>query len=204
MTLLISNILSKTLLKGIPSSFMLELPPYRKPQIGKVLVRSLLDRTLFVLGRAIVVAAPAGLVIWLFANIQIGDLSILTHIANFFDPFAKIMGLDGYILTAFILGLPANEIVLPIILMSYMQTGVLVDLEDTYSIGQILIQNGWTLITGINVMIFTLLHFPCSTTLMTIKKETGKWKWSIIGFLLPTVCGFIICICTNLIWNLIF
>lgn len=204
MTLIISNILSKTLLKGIPSSFMLELPPYRKPQIGKVLVRSLLDRTLFVLGRAIVVAAPAGLVIWLFANIQIGDLSILTHIANFFDPFAKIMGLDGYILTAFILGLPANEIVLPIILMSYMQTGVLVDLEDTYSIGQILIQNGWTLITGINVMIFTLLHFPCSTTLMTIKKETGKWKWSIIGFLLPTVCGFIICICTNLIWNLIF
>lgn len=203
-TLLISNILSKTLLKGIPSSFMLELPPYRKPQIGKVLVRSLLDRTLFVLGRAIVVAAPAGLVIWLFANIQIGDLSILTHIANFFDPFAKIMGLDGYILTAFILGLPANEIVLPIILMSYMQTGVLVDLEDTYSIGQILIQNGWTLITGINVMIFTLLHFPCSTTLMTIKKETGKWKWSIIGFLLPTVCGFIICMCTNLIWNLIF
>ncbi len=183
---------------------MLELPPYRKPQIGKVLVRSLLDRTLFVLGRAIVVAAPAGLVIWLFANIQIGDLSILTHIANFFDPFAKIMGLDGYILTAFILGLPANEIVLPIILMSYMQTGVLVDLEDTYSIGQILIQNGWTLITGINVMIFTLLHFPCSTTLMTIKKETGKWKWSIIGFLLPTVCGFIICMCTNLIWNLIF
>lgn len=204
MTLLISNILSKTLLKGIPSSFMLELPPYRKPQIGKVLVRSLLDRTLFVLGRAIVVAAPAGLVIWLFANIQIGDLSILTHIANFFDPFAKIMGLDGYILTAFILGLPANEIVLPIILMSYMQTGVLVDLEDTYSIGQILIQNGWTLITGINVMIFTLLHFPCSTTLMTIKKETSKWKWSIIGFLLPTVCGFIICMCTNLIWNLIF
>ena len=203
-TLLISNILSKTLLKGIPSSFMLELPPYRKPQIGKVLVRSLLDRTLFVLGRAIVVAAPAGLVIWLFANIQIGDLSILTHIANFFDPFAKIIGLDGYILTAFILGLPANEIVLPIILMSYMQTGVLVDLEDTYSIGQILIQNGWTLITGINVMIFTLLHFPCSTTLMTIKKETGKWKWSIIGFLLPTVCGFIICMCTNLIWNLIF
>ena len=193
MTLLISNILSKTLLKGIPSSFMLELPPYRKPQIGKVLVRSLLDRTLFVLGRAIVVAAPAGLVIWLFANIQIGDLSILTHIANFFDPFAKIMGLDGYILTAFILGLPANEIVLPIILMSYMQTGVLVDLEDTYSIGQILIQNGWTLITGINVMIFTLLHFPCSTTLMTIKKETNNIKWTLLSILIPTITGLILC-----------
>lgn len=116
----------------------------------------------------------------------------------------NLWDLTGYILTAFILGLPANEIILPIILMSYMQSGVLIDLEDTYSIGQILMQNGWTLITAINVMIFTLLHFPCSTTLMTIKKETGKWKWSVIGFLLPTVCGIVICICTNLLWNLVF
>lgn len=203
MTLFISKILSKTILKGIPSSFILELPPYRKPQIGKVLIRSIFDRTLFVLGRALAVAAPAGLVIWLFANIHINNLSILTYVANFFDPFAKLMGLDGYILTAFILGIPANEIVLPIILMSYMQSGVLINLEDTYSIGQILIQNGWNLLTAINVMIFTLLHFPCSTTLITIKKETGKWKWSIIGFLLPTICGIVICMCTNLIWNLI-
>ena len=120
----------------------------------------------------------------------------LIHLQN-------LWGLTGYILTAFILGIPANEIVLPIILMSYMQSGVLIDLEDTYSIGQILIQNGWTLLTAINVMIFTLLHFPCSTTLMTIKKETGKWKWSAIGFLLPTVCGVVICMCTNLIWNLV-
>lgn len=202
MTLFISKILSKTILKGVPSSFVLELPPYRKPQIGKVFIRSIFDRTLFVLGRAVSVAIPAGIIIWLFANIQFNGISILTYVANFFDPFAKLMGLDGYILTAFILGLPANEIVLPIILMSYMQTGTLVNLEDNFAIGQILLQNGWTLITAINVMIFTLLHFPCSTTLMTIKKETGKWKWSLIAFALPTICGIIICMCTNLIWNI--
>lgn len=203
MTLFISKILSKTILKGVPSSFMLELPPYRKPQIGKILIRSIFDRTLFVLGRAISVAAPAGLVIWLFANISVGDISILTYVANFLDPFAKLMGLDGYILTAFILGLPANEIVLPIILMCYMQKGVLVDLENTYQIGQILIQNGWTLLTAINVMIFTLLHFPCATTLMTIKKEAGGLKWSVLAFLLPTVCGVLLCMVTTGIWNLV-
>ena len=204
MTLVISKILSKTILKGENSSFILELPPYRKPQIGQVLVRSIFDRTLFVLGRAIVVAAPAGLVIWLFANINIGDISILNYIANFFDPFAKLMGLDGYILTAFILGIPANEIVLPIILMCYMGSGTLVNMENTFAIGQILIQNGWTLLTAINVMIFTLLHFPCTTTLMTVKKETGSWKWSVLAFLLPTVCGVVICLITNGIWNIIY
>ena len=127
-------------------------------------------------GRAVAVAVPAGIVIWLFANIQICDISILTYVANFLDPFAKLMGLDGYILTAFLLGLPANEIVLPIILMSYMQKGVLVELENAHEIGKILVENGWTLLTAINVMIFTLLHFPCSTTLLTIKKEAGGWK----------------------------
>ena len=199
MTLFVSKILSKTLLKGKSSSFILELPPYRKPQIGQVIVRSIFDRTLFVLGRAIAVAAPAGLVIWLFANINIGDLSILTHVANFFDPFAKLMGLDGYILTAFILGIPANEIVLPIILMCYMGSGTLVDLENTMTIGQILVNNGWTLVTAINVMIFTLLHFPCTTTLMTIKKETGSLKWTALAFALPTVCGIVICMAINLL-----
>lgn len=202
MTIFISKILSVTILKGENSSFILELPPYRKPQIGQVIVRSIFDRTLFVLGRAIVVAAPAGLVIWLFANITIGDINILNYIANFFDPFASLMGLDGYILTAFILGIPANEIVLPIILMCYMGSGTLVDLEETATIGQILIQNGWTLLTAINVMIFTLLHFPCTTTLLTIKKETGSLKWSVLGFLIPTVCGVIICLITNGIWNI--
>ena len=202
MTLIVSKILSKTILKGVPSSFILELPPYRKPQFGKILVRSICDRTIFVLGRAIAIAAPAGLIIWLFANIGINGSSLLTIIANFLDPFAKIMGLDGYILTAFILGLPANEIVLPIILMSYLGSGSLVNIEDTYSIGTILIQNGWNILTAINVMIFTLLHFPCSTTLLTIKKETGSWKWAAIGFALPTVCGILLCISTNLIFNL--
>ena len=202
MTIFISKILSVTILKGENSSFILELPPYRKPQIGQVIVRSIFDRTLFVLGRAIVVAAPAGLVIWLFANITIGDINILNYIANFFDPFASLMGLDGYILTAFILGIPANEIVLPIILMCYMGSGTLVDLEETATIGQILIQNGWTLLTAINVMIFTLLHFPCTTTLLTIKKETGSLKWSVLGFLIPTICGVIICLITNRIWNI--
>lgn len=203
LTLVISKILSKTILKGFPSSFILELPPYRKPQIGKVIVRSLLDRTLYVLGRAIVVAAPIGIVIWLFANISFGGISILTYTANFLDPFAKLLGLDGYILTAFILGIPANEIVLPIILMSYMASGSLVDLDDTFAIGNILVQNGWTLLTAINVMIFTLLHFPCSTTLLTIKKETGSWKWVILSFILPTACGIVICMCTTLLWNVL-
>jgi len=153
-------------------------------------------------GRAIAVAVPAGIVIWLFANIQIYNVSILTYVANFLEPFAKLMGLDGYILTAFLLGLPANEIVLPIILMSYMQKGILVDMENITEIGEILMQNGWTLLTAINVMIFTLLHFPCSTTLLTIKKEAGGWKWAIVSFLLPTVCGIIICMTTTFLWNI--
>lgn len=187
----------------MPSSFILELPPYRKPQIGKVIMRSLLDRTLYVLGRAIAVAAPVGIVIWLFANIQIGNVSILSHIAIFLDPFAKLMGLDGYILTAFLLGLPANEIVLPIILMSYLSKGSLVNMEDTYAVGSVLLQNGWTILTAINVMLFTLLHFPCSTTLITIKKETGSWKWTILAFLLPTICGIILCMGTTLVYNLL-
>lgn len=152
-------------------------------------------------GRAISVAVPAGIIIWLFANIQIGDATILTYVANFLDPFASLMGLDGYILTAFILGLPANEIVLPIILMSYIGQGSLVNLEETMAIKEILIQNGWTLLTGINVMIFTLLHFPCGTTLLTIKKEAGGWKWAALSFILPTVCGIILCMMTTLLWN---
>lgn len=203
LTLVISKILSKTILKGMPSSMILELPPYRKPQFGKILVRSIFDRTLFVLGRAISVAAPAGLVIWLMANIGINGQSLLSIIANFLNPFAKLMGLDGYILTAFILGIPANEIVLPIILMCYLKSGTLVNIEDTIQIGQILIQNGWTMITAMNVMLFTILHFPCATTLLTIKKETGSWKWTAISFAIPTVCGIVLCMFTNLVYNFI-
>ena len=201
LTLIISKILSNTILKGMPSSMVLELPPYRKPQFGKILVRSIFDRTLFVLGRAISVAAPAGLVIWILANVGINGVSLLSIIANFLDPFAKLMGLDGYILTAFILGMPANEIVLPIILMCYLKGGALVNIEDTVQIGQILIQNGWNMLTAMNVMLFTVLHFPCTTTLLTIKKETGSWKWSGLAFVIPTVCGVFLCMCTTFVYN---
>ena len=193
MTLLISRILSKTILKGIPSSFTLELPPYRKPQVGKIIVRSIFDRTLFVLGRAIVVAAPAGIVIWIMANITVGDRSILTHCANFLDPFANIIGLDGYILMAFILGFPANEIVVPIIIMSYMATGSLIEIDNMIELRNLLVANGWTWLTAVCVMLFSLMHWPCSTTCMTIKKETQSVKWTAISFLVPTITGIIIC-----------
>ena len=201
-SLIISKILSKTILKGMSSSFVLELPPYRKPQFGKILIRSIFDRTLFVLGRAISVAAPAGLVIWLFTNIGINGESLLSIVANFLNPFAKILGLDGYILTAFIFGIPANEIVLPIILMCYLGGNSLVNMEDSFAIGQILIQNGWNILTAINVMIFTCLHFPCATTLLTIKKETASLKWTALSFLLPTICGIIICLFTTFVYNI--
>ena len=201
-SLIISKILSKTILKGMPSSFVLELPPYRKPQFGKILIHSIFDRTLFVLGRAISVAAPAGLVIWLFTNIGINGESLLSIVANFLNPFAKILGLDGYILTAFIFGIPANEIVLPIILMCYLGGNSLVNMEDSFAIGQILIQNGWNILTAINVMIFTCMHFPCATTLLTIKKETGSLKWTALSFLLPTICGIVICLFTTFVYNI--
>ena len=201
LTLVISKILSKTILKGMPSSMILELPPYRKPQFGKILVRSIFDRTLFVLGRAISVAAPAGLVIWLMANIGINGQSLLSIIANFLNPFAKLMGLDGYILTAFILGIPANEIVLPIILMCYLKSGTLVNIEDTIQIGQILIQNGWTMLTAMNVMLFTILHFPCATTLLTVKRKlaVGNGLQFLLQFLL---FAELFCACLQ-IWYII-
>ena len=203
-TLVVSKILSKTILKGMPSSFMLELPPYRTPQFGKILVRSIFDRTLFVLGRAVSIAIPAGIIIWLFANINISGISLLTHVANFLNPFAKLMGLDGYILTAFILALPANEIVLPIILMSYTAGGSLMQIDDLSNISNILISNGWTILTAINVMLFCLMHFPCSTTLITIKKESGSLKWTALAFLIPTFLGIITCMFTTGVYNLIF
>ena len=193
MTLMMSKVLSKTILKGVPSSFTLELPPYRKPQIGKVIVRSIFDRTLFVLGRAVSVAAPAGIVIWLMANVTVGDMSLLTHCANFLNPFAQAIGLDGYILMAFILGFPANEIVVPIIIMSYMATGSMLELESFTELRALLISNGWTWLTAVCVMLFSLMHWPCSTTCLTIRKETQSWKWTAVSFLVPTVMGVIIC-----------
>ena len=193
MTFFMSKILSKTILKGIPSSFTLELPPYRKPQIGKIIISSIFDRTLFVLGRAVSVAAPAGIVIWLMANIKVGDVSILTHCAEFLNPFARIIGLDGFILMAFILGFPANEIIIPIIIMSYMATGSLVEINNMTELHKLFVLNGWNLNTAICVMLFSLMHWPCSTTCLTIKKETKSIKWTLISFLVPTVTGIIIC-----------
>lgn len=193
MTLLISKLLSKTILKGLPSSFTLELPPYRKPQIGRVIVRSIYDRTLFVLSRAVLVAAPAGFIIWIMANIHVGDLSLLTHCAAFLNPFAKLLGLDGYILMAFILGFPANEIVVPIIIMSYMSTGNILELDSMGQLRELLISHGWTWLTAVCTMLFSLMHWPCGTTCLTIRKESGSWKWTMVSFLIPTISGVIIC-----------
>ena len=193
MTLLVSKILSKTILKGIPSSFTLELPPYRKPQIGRILVRSIFDRTLFVLGRAVAIAAPAGLVIWIMANITVNDISLLTYAADFLDPFGRMLGMDGYIIMAFILGLPANEIVIPIIIMSYMASGTMLELDELEDLRQLLVANGWTWLTGLCVMLFSLMHFPCGTTLWTIKKETQSTKWTFASFAIPTIAGIAVC-----------
>lgn len=192
-TLAVSWILSKTLLKGVPSTFTLELPPYRIPKIGSLLIRSILDRTLFVLMRAVVVAAPAGAVTWILANIQIGDLSIIGHLAGRFDGFGRLIGLDGFIILAFLLGLPANEIVTPILIMSYLTQGVLLELDSIGALRQILINNGWTWLTALNMLLFSLLHFPCATTLLTIRQETQSIKWTVLAALIPTVIGILVC-----------
>lgn len=186
-------LLSKTLLKGMPSSFTLELPPYRRPQFGKVIVRSILDRTIFVLARAAAAAAPAGLIVWILANTVIGDMSILDRMVCLLEPAGSLMGLDGAILTAFILGLPANEIVIPITIMIYTSQGSLADLGSLAEMQQLFIENGWTWVTAVCTMMFFLMHWPCATTLLTIKKETGSIKWTLMAALIPTIFGFIVC-----------
>ena len=193
LTFLASKLLSKTILKGVPSSFTLELPPYRKPQVLKVLVRSLLDRTLFVLGRAVLVAAPAGIIIWLFANIYVGGETLLTVLSRFLDPFARLFGLDGVILMAFILGFPANEVVIPITIMAYMSKSSILELSSLESLKTAVYANGWTWATAVCVLIFSLMHWPCSTTLLTIKKETGSLKWTALSVIIPTLIGFALC-----------
>lgn len=197
MTFVTSSVLSKTLLKGVPSSFTLELPPYRRPQYGKVIVRSIFDRTLFVLGRAITVAIPAGLVIWCLANININGGSLLSILSNVLDPLGKLLGMDGVILLAFILAFPANEIVIPIIIMSYMSTGNLVDISNLSTLREVLVSNGWTWVTALSVMLFSLMHWPCSTTCLTVKKETSSIKWTILSIVIPTFCGVVICLIFN-------
>ena len=200
MTLLASRLLSATLLRGVPSSFTLELPPYRPPQIGRVIIRSVLDRTVFVLGRAAAVAAPAGLVIWLMANISIGSGTLLSLCAGFLDPLGRLIGLDGVILMAFLLGFPANEIVIPIMLMAYTAQGMLIDYQGLGELRAILVQNGWTAKTALCFLIFALMHWPCSTTLVTIKKETGSLKWTLVSLLTPALMGGALCMLVNLLF----
>lgn len=193
MTFLVSWLLSVTVLKGVPSSFVLELPPYRRPQIGRVIVRSVCDRTVFVLGRAVAAAAPAGAVLWLFANVRIGDMTILAHLAEALQPFAALLGLDGVILLAFILGMPANEIVVPVIIMAYLAQGTLVEISDNAVLKQLLTDNGWTWTTAVSTMLFSLIHWPCATTCLTIRKETGSLKWTLVSILVPAVLGCAVC-----------
>ncbi len=192
-TLAVSRLLSMTLLRGETSSFCLELPPYRRPQIGKVIVRSVLDRTLFVLARAVLTAAPAGFLIWALANIDSGGISLLARAAGFLEPLGRFMGIDGYILLAFILGLPANEIVLPIVIMSYMSAGSLMDYDSVSALKDLLIANGWTWLTALNIALFSLFHWPCATTLLTIRKETGSAKWALVSAAVPTALGALLC-----------
>lgn len=194
-----SRLLSQTALRGESSSFVLELPPYRRPQAGRVIVRSIFDRTLFVLGRAIAVAAPAGLIIWLLANWQLGGQSLLSLCTQFLDPFARWFGIDGVILMAFILGFPANEIVFPLMVMSYLQSSVLVESESLTALHTLLCANGWTMWTAATVALLCLFHWPCSTTCLTIYKETGSAKWTLLSILLPTVIGFSLCFLLNLL-----
>jgi ferrous iron transport protein B len=193
-TLAVSWILSRTVLRGLPSSFTLELPPYRMPQVGTVIVRSFLDRTLFVLRRAVYVAAPAGATIWIAANIHVGEASILGHFVGFLDPFAQAIGLDGHILGAFILGLPANEIVLPILIMSYVAETSMIELDSLEALRDLLVVNhGWTWVTALCTMLFSLLHFPCATTLYTIWKENKNLKWAILAALIPLTVAITVC-----------
>ncbi|MGG2067131.1 nucleoside recognition domain-containing protein [Bacillus sp. S14(2024)] len=191
-TLTVSWALSKTALKGVPTHYTLELPPYRKPKIWDTIVRATLDKSIYVLKRAVIVAAPAAVLTWVLANVFIGDTSLLMYIVNFLDPFAKLLGLDGYILAAFILGLPANEIVVPILLMSYLSTGSLTELADLTQIKQLFLEHGWTWLTALNMMLFSLLHFPCGTTLVNIYKETKSAKWTFLSFAIPTVIAIVV------------
>ncbi|HHV65879.1 MAG TPA: ferrous iron transporter B [Peptococcaceae bacterium] len=192
-TFALSWLLSHTILKGQPSTMILELPPYRRPKIGSIVYRSIIDRTIFVLRRAVLVAAPAGAITWMLGNIYIGESNLISHAAHFLQPLAKAIGLDGYILMAFILGLPANEIVLPILIMSYMSTGYILEFDSLIDLHNLLINNGWTWLTAINTMLFSLLHWPCGTTLLTVLKETGSKKWAMLAFLIPTLTAFTVC-----------
>lgn len=198
-TLIVSRLLSSTLLRGAPSAFTLEMPSYRVPDFGKVIIRSVFDRTLFVLGRAVVTAIPAGIILWLMANLAVGDSTLLFIASSALDPFARLLGLDGVILIAFILAFPANEIVIPVIIMAYAQSGALGDMASLVELKALFVANGWTATTALCTMLFSLFHWPCATTLLTIKKETGSIKWTIAAAIIPTLLGIAVCATVNLL-----
>lgn len=198
-TLAVSWILSRTLLHGVPSAFALELPPFRWPRIGSLLIRSFLDRTVFVLGRAVTVAAPAGALTWLLANTHIAGQSLLNLAAGYLQPLARSLGLDGYILLAFILALPANELVLPLLLMAYLNLGTLVELDSLEALATLLKSYGWTWTTALSVTLFSLLHYPCATTLLSIYKETRSLKWTILAFTIPLSIALVVLLLLNVV-----
>ncbi|MDM5245950.1 nucleoside recognition domain-containing protein [Lysinibacillus sp. G4S2] len=186
-TLTVSWVLSKTALKGVPTHYTLELPPFRRPKFWNTIIRASIDKAWNVLKRAVIVAAPASILTWVFANIYVGNTSILMHFVNFLDPFGQALGMDGFIMAAFILGLPANEIVIPILIMAYLSQGAMLEIEDLSKLKQVFIDHGWTWLTALNMMLFSLLHYPCGTTLVNIYKETKSAKWTFMSFLIPTV-----------------
>ena len=202
-TLGCTRLLTATVLKGTPSAFALELPPFRRPRVGQVVVRSLLDRTVFVLARAVAVAAPAGGVIWLLANLTVGDTTILAHITGFLDLLGQLMGLDGVILTAFLLGWPANEIVMPVMLMAYLAQGSLVDMGELTGVQALLEAQGWTMTTAVCTLLFTLFHWPCSTTCLTIWRESKSLKWTLVAVAVPTLLGVGLCVVVNALGSLL-
>jgi len=211
MTFVVSWLLSRTVLKGQPSAFSLELPPYRPPRFWRTLYTSLIDRTLLVLWRAVVFAAPAGAVIWLAGNIHFGGASIAEHLMRAFDPLGLVLGLNGAILLAYVVAIPANEIVIPTLLMLTVLTtghtggagaGVMFELDSSADVKNLLVAGGWTTLTAVNLMLFSLLHNPCSTTIYTIWKETRSKKWTIVSALLPLVIGFAVCFVVAQVWRL--
>lgn len=200
MTFVTSKALTTTVLKGVSSSFVLELPPYRKPKILRLVGDTIREKVIFVLFRAVIVAAPAGLIIWVLANINVADTTLLSRIAEILDPLGRFIGLDGVMLLAFILGFPANEIVIPIALMAYLSTNQMGDYSSLESLKTILVDNGWTWVTALCTCIFSMFHFPCSTTLLTIWKETKSIKWTLMSFVTPLLAGVIICALINIIF----
>lgn len=201
-TLLISYILSKTILKGEKSAFTIELPPYRSPNLKNILTHSFRDRIYKILKRAISCSIPAGIIIWLLLNISLDNIPVINYIVNLLNPLGNLIGLDGAIILAFILGLPANEIIMPIILMIYLASSNLIEVNELSALKDILINNGWTILTCINFIILSLFHYPCATTILTIKKETNSTKWTLISIIIPLIIGISLCLLIKLLFNI--